>query len=93
VQLGVLVGDVTTLEWQIDERLIVRYVAIAGLGQAWSGGDDALPFNDARTADASALVGEFLRDALPEYAPISQKVMEAVCLGPQLLAGCARRSV
>jgi poly(3-hydroxybutyrate) depolymerase len=75
--------DVTTFEWRIDDRLIVRYVAIAGLGHAWSGGDEALPFNDARAPDASALVSVFLRDALPEYASISQKGTEAVCLGPQ----------
>jgi poly(hydroxyalkanoate) depolymerase family esterase len=75
--------DVTTLEWRIDDRLVVRYVAIAGLGHAWSGGDDALPFNDARAPDASALLSEFLHDALPEYAPLSSEVTEAVCLGPQ----------
>jgi poly(3-hydroxybutyrate) depolymerase len=57
--------DVTTLEWRIGDRLIVRYVVIAGLGHAWSGGDEALPFNDARAPDASALLSEFLRDALP----------------------------
>jgi poly(hydroxyalkanoate) depolymerase family esterase len=60
--------DVTTMEWRIDDRLVVRYVAVAGLGHAWSGGDDALPFNDAHAPDASALVSEFLRDALPESA-------------------------
>jgi poly(hydroxyalkanoate) depolymerase family esterase len=57
--------DVTTLEWRVGDRLIVRYVVIAGLGHAWSGGDEALPFNDARAPDASALLSEFLRDALP----------------------------
>jgi len=66
--------EVTTLEWRIDGRLVVRYVAIAGLGHAWSGSDDALPFNDARAPDASALVSEFLRDALPEeYAPPTRR--------------------
>jgi poly(hydroxyalkanoate) depolymerase family esterase len=63
--------EVTTLEWRIDDRLVVRYVAIAGLDHAWSGGDDALPFNDARAPDASVLVSEFLRDALPEHAPLA----------------------
>jgi poly(hydroxyalkanoate) depolymerase family esterase len=55
----------TTREWRIGERLIARHVAIDGLGHAWSGGDDALPFNDAQGPDATALVGSFLRDALP----------------------------
>ena len=75
--------EVTTLEWRIGDRLIVRYVAIAGLGHAWSGGDEALPFNDARPPDASALLSEFLRDALPEDSPIAQEVTETVSLGPQ----------
>lgn len=54
----------TIREWRRDGRLIVRYVAIAGLGHAWSGGDATLPFNDAAPPDATALVGEFLADAL-----------------------------
>jgi poly(hydroxyalkanoate) depolymerase family esterase len=57
--------DVTTREWRSGNRLVARYIAVAGLGHAWSGGDDALPFNDARAPDATALVGAFLRDALP----------------------------
>ena len=74
--------DVTTLEWRIDDRLVVSYVAIAGLGHAWSGGDAALPFNDARAPDASALLSEFLRDALPESALLTSAVTEAVSLEP-----------
>ena len=54
----------TTREWSRDRRLLVRYVSIAGLGHAWSGGDDALPFNDAHGPDATALVATFVRDAL-----------------------------
>ncbi len=54
----------TTREWSRDGRLVVRYVSIAGLGHAWSGGDDALPFNDAFGPDATALVADFLSAAL-----------------------------
>ena len=54
----------TTREWRKDDRLLVRYVAIAGLGHAWSGGDDALPYNDARGPDATAMIADFMRDAL-----------------------------
>jgi poly(hydroxyalkanoate) depolymerase family esterase len=75
--------DVTTLEWRIDDRLVVRYVAVAGLGHAWSGGDARLPFNDAHAPDASALVSEFLRDALPESAPPPAAVSEGVSLESQ----------
>ncbi|MEO8674801.1 MAG: PHB depolymerase family esterase [Casimicrobiaceae bacterium] len=54
----------TTREWRKDGHLVVRYVAIAGLGHAWSGGDDALPYNDARGPDATAMIADFMRDAL-----------------------------
>ncbi len=54
----------TTREWRRDGRLVVRYVSIAGLGHAWSGGDDSLPFNDAHEPDATALIADFVRDAL-----------------------------
>ena len=54
----------TTREWRHDGRLVVRYVSVAGLGHAWSGGDDALPCNDAQGPDATALVAAFIRDAL-----------------------------
>ncbi|MFO1322559.1 MAG: PHB depolymerase family esterase [Burkholderiales bacterium] len=51
-------------EWRRDGRLVARHVAIAGLGHAWSGGDAALPYNDAAPPDATALVGDFFADAL-----------------------------
>jgi poly(3-hydroxybutyrate) depolymerase len=54
----------TTREWHRDRRLVVRYVSIASLGHAWSGGDDALPYNDAHGPDATAMVADFVRDAL-----------------------------
>ena len=54
----------TTRDWRKDGRLVVRYVAVAGLGHAWSGGDDTLPFNDARGPDATAAIADFVRDAL-----------------------------
>jgi poly(hydroxyalkanoate) depolymerase family esterase len=54
----------TTREWRRDGRLVVRYVSIAGLGHAWSGGDNSLPYNDAQGPDATALVAAFIREAL-----------------------------
>ncbi len=54
----------TTREWRHEGQLVVRFVAIAGLGHAWSGGDDALPYNDARGPDATAMIADFMRDAL-----------------------------
>ena len=37
---------------------------VHGMGHAWSGGDDTLPFNDANGPDATALVEAFICDAL-----------------------------
>lgn len=54
----------TVREWRLDGRLVARYVEVAGLGHAWSGGDAALPYNDAAGPDATALVGDFFADAL-----------------------------
>jgi len=53
---------VTTRDWRVGDRLVVRYVSIAGLDHAWSGGDDALPFNDAAAPAATALMSAFVRD-------------------------------
>jgi len=59
-----LVSDartVTTSEWLIDGRLVARHVLVAGLGHAWSGGDDSHPYNDSRPPDATALLAAFVR--------------------------------
>jgi poly(hydroxyalkanoate) depolymerase family esterase len=47
---------VRTREWDRDGRAVVRVVDVAGLGHAWSGGDAALPFNDAAPPDATAML-------------------------------------
>jgi poly(3-hydroxybutyrate) depolymerase len=52
--------SVRTREWQRGGRVVVRLVEIEGLGHAWSGGDEALPYNDAAPPDATALAGTFL---------------------------------
>lgn len=51
-------------EWRRDGRLVARHVEVVGLGHAWSGGDPALPFNDAAPPDATALVGDFFAEAV-----------------------------
>ena len=52
-------------DWRVDGRLVARHVQVGGLAHAWSGGDATLPFNEAEGPSATALVGDFLRDALP----------------------------
>jgi poly(hydroxyalkanoate) depolymerase family esterase len=53
---------ITTYDWRRDGRLVVRYVSIAGLGHAWSGGDDAHPYNDPRPPSALELWLRFASD-------------------------------
>ncbi len=58
-------GRVATVrEWRVGPRLVARYVEVGGLGHAWSGGDPALPYNDAAMPDATELLGDFFADAL-----------------------------
>ena len=55
---------VTTRDWRVGTRLVARQVTIAGLGHAWSGGDDHLAFTDAAPPAATELIAGFARDAL-----------------------------
>ena len=56
---------VTTREWRSGERLVVRYVSIAGLGHAWSGGDPAYPFNDPAPPPATEALARFALEVAP----------------------------
>lgn len=42
-----------------DNQVVISGLRIHGLAHAWSGGDAALPFNDAKGPDASALIWRF----------------------------------
>ena len=55
---------VTTSEWRIGKRLVVRHVLVDGLGHAWSGGDDHYGYGDPRAPDATALLGAFVRESM-----------------------------
>jgi poly(3-hydroxybutyrate) depolymerase len=50
---------VTTREWVHGGVLAVRYVSVAGLGHAWSGGDAAYPYNDALPPAATEILARF----------------------------------
>lgn len=50
---------VTTREWMDAGRLVVRYVAVAGLGHAWSGGDAAFAYNDPLPPPATEILARF----------------------------------
>jgi poly(3-hydroxybutyrate) depolymerase len=57
-------SNVTTSEWRVDDRVIARHVLVDALGHAWSGGDEAFSYNDARGPDATELLATFIRDAV-----------------------------
>jgi len=55
---------VTTSDWRVADRIVARHVLVAGLGHAWSGGDDRHPYNDPRAPDATALLAAFVQRAM-----------------------------
>ncbi|HWX10730.1 MAG TPA: PHB depolymerase family esterase [Trinickia sp.] len=48
-------------DYSAGGRRVVRVCRVAGLGHAWAGGDDAIPFHSHEGPDASALMWEFFR--------------------------------
>jgi poly(hydroxyalkanoate) depolymerase family esterase len=55
-EAGALIRD-----YSAGGRSVVRVCRVAGLGHAWAGGDDAIPFHSHKGPDASALMWEFFR--------------------------------
>ena len=55
---------VTTSDYRAGERMAVRLVLVKGLQHAWSGGDPAFPYNDARPPDATALLADAMKAAV-----------------------------
>jgi poly(3-hydroxybutyrate) depolymerase len=51
---------VSTIDYRIADRVVVRLVRVPDLGHAWSGGDASLSYNDAAPPDATALLGDFV---------------------------------
>ena len=47
------------IDLQREGRIVVRSLRIHGLAHDWSGGDPALPFNDAKGPDASVAIWKF----------------------------------
>jgi poly(hydroxyalkanoate) depolymerase family esterase len=51
-----------TSEWGKPPPSIVRLVRVPQLAHAWSGGDEALPYNDSHAPDATALLAAFVAE-------------------------------
>jgi len=54
-------ATVTTRDYTRGGRRVVRLCKVQGLGHAWSGGDDAVPFHSSKGPDASSLLWDFFR--------------------------------
>jgi poly(hydroxyalkanoate) depolymerase family esterase len=54
-------ATVTTRDYTRGGRRVVRLCRVQGLGHAWSGGDDAIPFHSSKGPDASSLLWDFFR--------------------------------
>ena len=52
--------SVTVSDYRDGRSLLVRRVRVTGLAHAWSGGDDAFPYNDSNPPDATALLADFV---------------------------------
>jgi poly(3-hydroxybutyrate) depolymerase len=51
-------------EYLDGRRVLARLIQVPQLGHAWSGGDPALAFSEAKPPDATALLGEFVEGRL-----------------------------
>ncbi|MFC0401327.1 extracellular catalytic domain type 1 short-chain-length polyhydroxyalkanoate depolymerase [Paraburkholderia rhizosphaerae] len=60
---------VVTRDYVRGGRRVVRLCRVQGLGHAWSGGDDAVPFHSSNGPDASSLLWEFFRYQRRNPAP------------------------
>lgn len=69
-------AGVVTRDYIKGGRRVVRLCRVQGLGHAWSGGDDAVPFHSSKGPDACALLWEFFRyqrrvtEAAPAHVPL-----------------------
>jgi poly(hydroxyalkanoate) depolymerase family esterase len=54
-------ATVITRDYTRGGRRVVRLCRVQGLGHAWSGGDDAVPFHSSKGPDASSLLWDFFR--------------------------------
>ncbi|OLL27849.1 esterase [Burkholderia sp. SRS-W-2-2016] len=54
-------GGVVMRDYVRSGRRVVRMCRVQGLGHAWAGGDDAVPFHSSKGPDASAMIWEFFK--------------------------------
>ena len=70
--------DVFMRDYVLGGRRVVRLCRVTGLGHAWAGGDDAVPFHSSKGPDASALFWEFFKH---QRSPQSVESAESAAAG------------
>lgn len=55
-------GDAQIHDYSMNGRCLLRVCRVAGLGHAWAGGDEAVPFHSEIGPNASEWIWAFLRD-------------------------------
>jgi poly(hydroxyalkanoate) depolymerase family esterase len=70
--------DVFIRDYLLGGRRVVRLCRVPGLGHAWAGGDDAVPFHSSKGPNASALFWEFFKH---QRSPQSMESAESAADG------------
>jgi poly(3-hydroxybutyrate) depolymerase len=55
-------GAAQIQDYSMGNRTLVTLCRVAGLGHAWAGGDEAVPFHSETGPDASAMIWAFFRE-------------------------------
>ena len=55
-------GGAQIRDYSLGHRTLVTLCRVAGLGHAWAGGDEAVPFHSEMGPDASAMIWAFFRE-------------------------------
>jgi poly(hydroxyalkanoate) depolymerase family esterase len=67
--------DGVVTDYVKNGRRVIRTCIVRGLGHAWSGGDDTVPFHSAKGPDASAMLWEFFKHQRRVQASVRDETM------------------
>ncbi|KQR76289.1 esterase [Burkholderia sp. Leaf177] len=64
-----------TTDYVRNGRRVMRVCIVRGLGHAWSGGDDTVPFHSAKGPEASAMLWEFFKHQRRVQSPVRDETL------------------
>ena len=68
-------ADGTVTDYVKGGRRVIRTCIVRGLGHAWSGGDDTVPFHSSKGPDASAILWEFFKYQRRVQSPVRDETL------------------